>query len=63
MPKTDKEKIKAGKWVNCYLCESIFKRKRETKRYCVRCERGCCEGEHATFAQRPTCTCIVCGAR
>jgi hypothetical protein len=38
---SDKDKIEAGKWVNCYLCESVFHRKRETKRYCMDCKKGC----------------------
>ena len=46
---TDKEKIFNGEWVNCYICEEVFKRERKTKRYCNKCERGICEGEHGTF--------------
>jgi hypothetical protein len=59
----DKEKIETGSWVNCWICESVFRRRRETKRYCANCKQGCCEGEHGTFAQRPVFKCIICGAQ
>ena len=62
--KTDKEKILEKRpWVNCYICEEIFLRKRETKRYCNTCERGFCEGEHGSFAGRKVGHCIVCDTR
>jgi hypothetical protein len=58
--KTDKDKITAKKWVNCWICETVFQRKRETRRYCSDCERGFCEGEHGSFAFGRG-TCIVHG--
>jgi len=59
---TDKDRIEKGKWVNCWICETVFRRKRETKRYCSVCERGFCEGEHGSFAFHKG-TCIICGAQ
>lgn len=59
--KTDKERILDDEeWVNCYICEQIYLRKRETLRYCNTCERGFCEGEHGTFSGRGPAHCIVC---
>ncbi len=46
-----KERIEHGEWVNCWVCENLFRRKRETKRYCMECEKGFCEGEHGSFAR------------
>ena len=60
---TDKDKIVGGKWVNCWICEDVFRRRRETARYCIVCEKGFCEGEHGTFAQKGVGKCIVCGAK
>lgn len=48
-PRTAKERIETGEWVHCRLCEVIFKRKRETMRYCHQCGDAFCEGEHGTF--------------
>ena len=56
----DKEKINEGDWVNCYICEQVFKRKRETKRYCNDCKRGFCEGEHGTFEGGKVAYCVKC---
>jgi len=58
----DVEVIKAGGWVNCWICETVFRRRRETRRYCYTCKRGFCEGEHGSFASKPA-RCIVCGAK
>ena len=44
--------IEADTWASCWICESIFRRKRETFRYCIDCSDGFCEGEHGTFAHR-----------
>jgi hypothetical protein len=27
---TDKDRIEKGKWVNCWICETVFRRKRES---------------------------------
>jgi hypothetical protein len=59
---TDEEKIEDGKWANCWICETVFRRKRETKRYCKKCSRGFCEGEHGTFAYGVG-TCIIHGVQ
>lgn len=59
--KTDKERIAKGQWANCWICEKVFQRKRETRRYCSVCERGFCEGEHGSFAFSKG-TCIIDGA-
>jgi len=60
MPKTDKERIEDDEWVNCWICETVFRRKRETRRYCMQCERGFCEGEHGSFAYGHG-TCVIHG--
>lgn len=39
-------------WAFCWICDNVFRRKRETKRYCIDCNDGFCEGEHGTFAQK-----------
>lgn len=55
-----KETIESTGWVNCWICEKAFARKRETARYCNRCDRGYCEGEHGNFAYGKG-TCVICG--
>lgn len=57
---TAKEKIENGQWVNCTICETIFKRKRETKRYCYHCGIAFCEGEHGTFEGKKVAACVRC---
>jgi hypothetical protein len=59
--RTDKDRIAKGQWVNCWICETAFRRKRETKRYCSVCQKGFCEGEHGNFAYGKG-TCVVHGA-
>ena len=59
---TPKQAVEKGEWVNCWICEEVFRRKRETARYCHTCERGFCEGEHGNFA-RGVGTCVICGVR
>jgi hypothetical protein len=61
MARSAKTEIKAGKWVNCWICEEVFRRKRETARYCHVCDRGFCEGEHGNFS-RGVGMCVICGA-
>jgi hypothetical protein len=56
------EMIQQTGWVNCWICEDVFRRRRETARYCHNCDRGYCEGEHGSFAHGKG-TCVVCGAR
>jgi hypothetical protein len=59
--KKDKERIIAGEpWVECYICREIFKRKRETARYCNICGHGFCEGEHGTFEGGRFGLCVRC---
>lgn len=60
--RTAKELIEQDKWVECWICTEVFRRRRETKRYCHKCERGFCEGEHGNFS-RGVGTCVICGAR
>ena len=57
-----KELIAEDEWAECWICEEIFRRRRQTKRYCYHCDRGFCEGEHGSFAQGGIGTCIICGA-
>lgn len=57
---TDEEKILSGEWVNCYICEEVFKRIRPTKRYCHFCKRAICEGEHGTFQRQRFAICVQC---
>jgi len=55
-----KDLINSGKWANCYICEEIFKRKRETYRYCNICGEAFCEGEHGTFEGKKMGICVRC---
>ena len=57
---TARQKIEAGQWVNCRLCETIFKRKRGTLRYCYHCGIAFCEGEHGTFEGKGIGVCVRC---
>ena len=61
---TGKQLIEDGEWATCYICEAVFRRKRETLRYCGTCHHGYCEGEHGSFAafsaQRGPAQCIIC---
>ena len=59
--RTAKELIAEGEWAECWICEEVFRRRRQTRRYCYDCERGFCEGEHGTLAWKKG-TCIICGA-
>ena len=59
--KTAKEIIlKDRDWANCWICEKVFRRRRQTARYCASCEQAFCEGEHGNFAQGRG-QCVVCG--
>lgn len=58
--KSGKEIIDEGDWANCKISETIFKRKRLTKRYCFHCHSGFCEGEHGTFEGKKFAVCINC---
>lgn len=40
-----KELIEKGEWATCWICEEVFRRRIETKRYCGTCGRGFCEGQ------------------
>jgi hypothetical protein len=60
--KSDKERIESGEWADCWICSAVFRRRRQTLRYCYKCKRGFCEGEHGNFS-RNVGTCIVCGVR
>ena len=60
--KTAKELIESNQWADCWICEQVFSRRRQTFRYCIKCERGFCEGEHGNFS-RGVGMCIICGVR
>lgn len=55
-----KEIIYSGEWAYCHICEHIFKRKRETKRYCSHCHNAFCEGEHGNFEGGRIGLCVIC---
>jgi hypothetical protein len=59
---TDKEKIEKGEYVDCWLCKDVFARIQQTGRYCSKCGRGFCEGQHGSFSHG-TGRCIICGAK
>ena len=61
-PLTARQRIEAGEWVPCKICVDVFRRRRETLRYCHRCSHGFCEGEHGNFS-RGVGTCVICGRR
>jgi hypothetical protein len=52
-----RQMIEQTGWVNCWICEEVFRRRRETD-----CDRGFCEGEHGHFASGKG-MCIICRAR
>jgi len=62
--RTGKEDIDGGEWTNCWFCEHIFRRRRQTLRYCYHCHKGFCEGEHGSFAaaggRPPLAVCVNC---
>lgn len=57
---SDKDLIETGEWVPCRICESVFARKRETRRVCAACENAACEGEHGGRADGRF-LCVICG--
>lgn len=57
---TGKDLIDRGEWAECWICRDVFRRRRETKRYCASCKRGFCEGEHGNFSRNRG-TCVICG--
>ena len=59
--RTDRAKIVDGVAVPCRICEAVFARIRPTWRYCAKCEKGFCEGEHGNFAIGGRGSCIQCG--
>lgn len=61
MPESAKERIGRDEWVECAICRDAFRRQRMTKRYCHKCDKGFCEGEHGNFS-RGVGTCVICGA-
>jgi len=60
--KTDKELIESGEWADCWVCSAVFRRRRQTLRYCAICHRGFCEAEHGNFS-RGIGICVICGVR
>ena len=59
---TAKELNMKGEWADCWICAEVFRRRRQTLRYCHTCERGFCEGEHGNFSHNVG-KCIACGLR
>jgi hypothetical protein len=59
---TDKTKIRRHEheYVPCRICREVFQRIRLTLRYCDKCERAFCEGEHGNFAGGGTALCVRC---
>ena len=53
--------VQQGEWVNCWLCEDVFRRRTQTKRTCAKCHRGFCEGWHGSL-DRGYGTCLICWA-
>jgi hypothetical protein len=60
---TDQERILAGEWVGCRICDEAFARRRLTMRYCNTCREGFCEGEHGNFRGRGGGVCVRCAPR
>jgi hypothetical protein len=58
---TDQDRIEQGEWTDCWICENVFRRRTQTKRYCAKCHRGFCEGWHGSL-DRGYGTCITCWA-
>src|SRR5215211_9283257 len=58
---TDQDRIEQGEWTDCWICEDVFRRRTQTKRYCAKCHRGFCEGWHGSL-DRGYGTCIICWA-
>jgi hypothetical protein len=42
--KSAKQLIEEGEWADCWIYFEVFRRRRQTLRYCHNCERGFCEG-------------------
>ena len=53
--------VEQGEWVNCWVCEDVFRRRIQTKRTCAKCRRGFCEGWHGSL-DRGYGTCVICWA-
>jgi len=53
--------VEQGEWINCWLCEDVFRRRTQTKRTCAKCHRGFCEGWHGSL-DRGYETCLICWA-
>ena len=51
--------IEQDEWANCWLCEGVFRRRTQTKRYCTICHRGFCEDGTGNFALGRG-TCLIC---
>ena len=55
-----KEIIQRGEWADCFICAGVYKRRRQTARYCLHCKRAFCEGEHGTFEGKGFGVCVKC---
>ena len=58
---TDEGRVDQGGWSDCWICEDVFRRRTQTRRYCAKCSRGFCEGWHGSL-DRGYGTCVVCWA-
>lgn len=56
---TGQDIIDQGDWADCWICEDVFRRRTQTKRYCATCQRAFCEGWHGSLA-RGYGICIIC---
>lgn len=63
--RSDKEIIMDDDWADCWICATVFRRRRQTQRYCgsPTCERGACEGEHGSFSSGRLFLCVACQLR
>ena len=57
--KTNPPAAAADEWMHCVLCESLFGRRRETKRICKKCHIPYCDGEHGSNFRGPE-LCVGC---
>lgn len=55
---TARQSSESGEWSDCYVCREFFGRKRVTSRFCSKCDRGYCEGEHGSTSDGGLC--IIC---
>jgi hypothetical protein len=52
------EAVRRGEWVDCWICSTVFCRRRQTTFFCYDCGSGFCIGEHGVF--HDVGRCILC---